>query len=69
MLPLVIAYSVSSGSALTSKFRVADPDLGNVILQRKKDFEQPPITAKIVGLLGPSVLTVSSGSRNMGGFY
>ncbi|CAG8273734.1 unnamed protein product [Penicillium salamii] len=38
---------------------VADPDLGNVILQRRKDFEQPPITAKIVGLLGPSVLTTN----------
>ena len=39
--------------------RVADHELGNVILQRRKYFEQPPITTKIVGLLGPSVLTVS----------
>ncbi|KAJ5357285.1 hypothetical protein N7541_004443 [Penicillium brevicompactum] len=38
---------------------VADHELGNVILQRRKYFEQPPITTKIVGLLGPSVLTTN----------
>ncbi|KAK4936984.1 hypothetical protein LTR66_015264 [Elasticomyces elasticus] len=38
---------------------VADYELGNVILQRRKYFEQPPITTKIVGLLGPSVLTTN----------
>lgn len=47
------------GFGVDIQLRIADPDLGNVILQRRKDFTQAPITAKITGLLGPNVLSVS----------
>ncbi|KAL2823942.1 putative cytochrome P450 monooxygenase [Aspergillus cavernicola] len=34
---------------------VADPDLGNVILQRRVDFPQAPVVAQIMGFFGPNV--------------
>lgn len=38
--------------------RVADPALGNVILQRRKDFIQKPIVARLLGFFGSNVLQV-----------
>ncbi|KAE8150733.1 cytochrome P450 monooxygenase [Aspergillus avenaceus] len=38
---------------------VSDVDTANVILQRRKDFEQAPVAAKILGFLGPNVFTVN----------
>lgn len=35
---------------------VADPALGNVILQRRKDFIQKPIVARLLGFFGSNVL-------------
>lgn len=49
-------------SPFSYAFRVADPALGQTILQRRKDFVQAPIAAKIVGLLGPNLLGVSVSS-------
>jgi hypothetical protein len=42
---------------LTAK--AADPVVGNQILQRRKEYQQAAVTAKIVGLLGSNVLIVS----------
>ncbi|KAJ0418826.1 cytochrome P450 [Aspergillus carlsbadensis] len=38
---------------------VADPTLSNVILQRRKDFMQPEIVGKVMGLFGPNVVTAN----------
>jgi hypothetical protein len=37
---------------------VADPAIANVILQRRKDFLQPEIVGKVMGLFGTNVITV-----------
>ncbi|RAH47808.1 cytochrome P450 [Aspergillus brunneoviolaceus CBS 621.78] len=37
----------------------ADVNLGNVILQRRNDFEQAPIVGKILGFLGPNVFATN----------
>jgi hypothetical protein len=37
---------------------VADPAVGNAILQRRHDFLLAPITSRLLGFLGPNVFTV-----------
>ncbi|KAL4861594.1 hypothetical protein BDV12DRAFT_207890 [Aspergillus spectabilis] len=38
---------------------VADPAIANVILQRRKDFLQPEIVSKVMGLFGANVITAN----------
>jgi hypothetical protein len=35
---------------LTLVFRAADPVVGNQILQRRKEYQQSAVTAKIIGI-------------------
>ena len=39
-------------------FRVADPVIAHVILQRSKDFLKPPIVEKVMGVFGSTLLVV-----------
>ncbi|KAL3441772.1 cytochrome P450 [Aspergillus insuetus] len=39
---------------------VADPAIANVILQRRKDFLQPEIVGKVMGLFGANVITLTN---------
>lgn len=39
---------------------VCDPALGSTVLQRRKDFIQPPVVKQFVGIFGENVLQVST---------
>jgi hypothetical protein len=43
----------------SDKTRIADPTLASSMLQRRNDFPQAPIVAKIMGFLGSNVFCVS----------
>jgi hypothetical protein len=42
------------------EFWIADPEVAQVVLAKRKEFVQPPVSKLVIGFLGPNILTVSS---------
>lgn len=45
--------------------RAADPAVANTIFQRRKDFQQSPVTKSIMSFLGSNVLVVSIQAKRL----
>jgi hypothetical protein len=41
------------------EFWIADPEVAQAVLAKRKDFVQPPVGKLVIGFLGPNILTVS----------